>query len=267
MAKKQKHTKIVSNENMNPMTFSWEDVFYIQNLDDGTLWYRKNSGRQPDWYNLKLKPNPIYPDCRHYCIACGSDYNKMLSSISYHVSGFRTPDDMYKMLQGCRDQGKVGKVMLEYADEYWKEFGTAENIMMFNDDILEAIELGKKTRRYIGPNVDVRYTEEKDELFIKGRWAEWFENFIDCCMSFEGHTKVEFMEHIIEYIGDDKEVMNDVFQGLKKLGCKGIKQMKQLNMYRWIDALAPMVNDWYDNDDSSSGYDDYNGDEEYDEYE
>lgn len=243
MAKKKR----TQNQEMDPYSFSWEDAFYIQDLDDGTLEYRKEVGEnEPHWYNLKLRPNPIYPISRHFCLGCGSTYEKMLKLVSKYVSAYATPTEMYDMLKMTYSQGKCGKITLEHNDEWWKIYSREDNVTQFDDDILEAIEIGKKTKIYIGPNVKVTYTECNDELFIEGRWSEWFEEFIDRCMSFEGHTKEEFMAHLEEYVGGDIATMNEIFSGLKTFGIRSIKVMKKTNMYRWIDVLTPLVNEWSD---------------------
>lgn len=229
---------------MDMLSFSWSDVFYITDLDDGTRTYR--SEKETSWYNLCMKPNPYYLECEHYCIGCGSNYEKMLKLISKYVSCYRNPENVYDMLRGLSDRGKCGATMLEkHYRPWWQEYGNTDYVMCYNDDIDEAIEIGKQTVVYGDSfsNVKVTYNENEDSLFIEGRWGEWFEELVDTVMSFKGYTKVEFFKSIEDFVTVD--ACNQIFHSLRKHGCKGIKQMKRLNMYRWLDVLAPLMNGWY----------------------
>lgn len=235
----------------DPYMLSWDDVFYIQDLDNGTLSYRLQvKDNEPHWYNLKLRPNPIYPECRHYCLACGSRYERLVRLVSIYVSTYTTPMDMYEDLRSTTDGGRqTSKIMLGYDDDWWDEYGSYD--YSYDDDILKAVEIGKKTKIYSGRYVKVRYTEETDEYSVSGKWADWFEDLVDKVMNFDGHTKQEFYE----LIQDDCDITctNMIFANLKAIGCKGIKSMKELNMYRWIDVLVPLINEEWD----MSGDDDY----------
>lgn len=258
MAKRRRVAKLV-NENMNPMSFGWEDVFYITNLDDGTREYRKETNDV--WYNLCLKPNPIYPDCRHYCIACGSNYEAKLRTIQKYVSHYREPENMYEAMRNLTSQGKCGRVMLEkYYDPWWQEYGNTDYVMCYNDDINEAIEIGKQTTVHGDSftNVKVTFNENEESFFIEGRQGEWFENFVDKIMNFKGYTKDAFYE----LISDDTDIggCNQIFAELKRRGCKGIKQLKQIGLFQWLDILAPIVNGWYFYSESDFSYD---GEEDY----
>ena len=46
-----------ASQNMDPYSFTWEDAFYIHDLNDGSLFYRGE--QKGHWYNLCLKPNPF----------------------------------------------------------------------------------------------------------------------------------------------------------------------------------------------------------------
>lgn len=253
MAKK-KQTQ--ASQCMDPYSFSWEDAFYIHNLNDGTLFYRQGREDEEPWYNLCVKPNPYYSVGRHYCICCGSDYEGMLNTIKLYVSSFESPRDMYEMLKSVSNQGKLGKVMLGYADEWWENY-SYESTSPYEDDIMEYIELGRRSKTYIGHNVRVRYTEEDEECSIEGRWAEWLGELVDRAMAFNGYTKKELYYHLQEYV--DTDCLNEIFARLKEIGCHGIKPMKELNMYRWLDVLTPLVNGW----DMDSSEEDETDNDEY----
>lgn len=237
----------------------WEDIFYITNLNDGTYSYRREDPRP--WYNVRFRPNAINNSCRHFCIACGSDYDKMLKAISRCVSRYGTPDEMFFfMTSNCQDGARQGKRMLEIQDEYWEELWDSEYIEQYYPDINSAIRTGKKTRIYAGTNVTVTVNEEEEYFFVDGRWAAWFEEFVANCMNFDGYTKQEFYESI----KDDCDIycVNQIFGKLKKMGVKGIKQMKKLDMYKWTHVLAPLVNDWDFGDVSDSDWYNISSDDE-----
>lgn len=245
MAKRKKHKASV---NMDPYSFSWEDAFYIHNLNDGTLFYRQGKYLEEEpFYNLCFKPNPFYPADRHLCIASGS-YENMLLCIKNHVSCYETPRDMHEAVSRISNEWnrRLGAVMMGYAEEWWDEFGY-ESTSQYEDDIMEYIELGKQSKIYSGLNVKVKYTESEEVFSIEGRWGEWLGDLVDAFMEFDGYTKVELYNQVSDYI--DVSCLNDVFAKLRERGIKGIKQMKRMNMYRWFDVLAPLVNDvWYMSD-------------------
>lgn len=249
MAKRRKIAKVI-NENMNPMSFDWEDVFYITNLNDGTREYRNNKTDEA-WYNLCLKPNPFYRECRHYCLGCGGTYEKFLNLISKYVSCYRDPEALYDFMRNLTDGGKCGTIMLEYEDDWWQDYGSTDFVTCYNDDINNAIEIGRQTNIYGNrhTNVKVTFNKYENSFSIEGKWGNWFEDFISKIVNFKGYTKVDFFKTI----SDDTDVAccNEIFAELKKRGVKGIKQMKQVDFFTWLDILAPLVNDWYFEDPNS----------------
>lgn len=234
-----------ASRNMDPYSFTWEDAFYIYDLNDGSLFYRGE--QEGHWYNLCLKPNPFYNVDRHLCVACGEHLQSMLNTVRNYVSAYRNPREMHDAISNISNEWnrRLGNVMMGYAEDWWQHY-SYESTKSYEDAINEYIEIGRRTRTYSGPNIKVKYTEDEEEYSIEGRWAEWFEEFVDRIMSFDGHTKQEFYELLSDDC--DISIMNDIFANLKAIGIRGIGQMKKLNMYRWIDVLAPLVNEWSDYD-------------------
>ena len=166
------------------------DLFYIYDLNDGSLLYRGE--QEGHWYNLCLKPNPFYNVDRHLCVACGERLQGMLNTVRNYVSAYRNPREMHDAISNISNEWnrRLGKVMLGYAEDWWEHY-SYESTKPYEDAINEYIEIGRRTRTYSGPNIKVKYTEDEEECSIEGRWAEWFEEFVDRIMNFDGHTKQE----------------------------------------------------------------------------
>ena len=113
----------------------------------------------PQWYNLIVKDT-------HYCIACGSDLEKIKRTIHKYVRKYKIEDRVYSALKGLEDCGKVPPTVLE---QRRKDYLSGKHLV-FNDLIrgvvAEAIKENrqdtpyhhakKKVRTVTPPHTEVR---------------------------------------------------------------------------------------------------------------
>lgn len=100
-----------------------QDLFYIVEV-------------KPQWYNLIVKDT-------HYCVACGSDLEKMKRLVYKYVRKYKIEDRVYKALSGLSDSGRVPPTVLEMRrNDYLSGKHT-----VFNDLVRGVVEEALKDNR------------------------------------------------------------------------------------------------------------------------
>ena len=105
-----------------------QDLFYITEV-------------HPQWYNLLVKGT-------HYCIACGSDLEKIKRTIHKYVRKYKVEDRVYRTLQESESGGKVSQATFTKRQEDYLS-GKHE---VFNDlvrgVVLEALKENRQDTPY-----------------------------------------------------------------------------------------------------------------------
>lgn len=104
-----------------------KDLFYILEV-------------RPQWYNLRVKGT-------HYCIACGSDLEKIKRTIYKYVRKYKIEDRVYSALRGLEDRGQVPPTVYE---QMQKDYLSGKHIV-FNDLIRGVVEEAIKDNRQDTP--------------------------------------------------------------------------------------------------------------------
>lgn len=221
------------------ITEQWEDVFYIENMDDGTYDHRPAKSTNC-WYVLRLRPNTIRNQSRHYIVACSGDLNNILKSVKMYVSIYgNNLRAMYESFGTTYNGCMLGKTSLEQADNHYSKYKYDKK---YDKYIKNAIKAGRNNTIITGINVRVEYCIEKDEYTVTGIRKDFFEELLNIFVSFDGYTKIELYRKTSHLI--DIYCLNDIFASLRENGCNSIKSLKGLSIYVLIDVLTPLVNSW-----------------------
>lgn len=94
----------------------------------------------PHWYNLIVKDT-------HYCVACGSDLEKMKVLVYNYVRKYKIEDRVYSALRGLSDGGRVPPTTYEQRK---KDYLSGKHLV-FNDLIRGVVAQALKDNRQDTP--------------------------------------------------------------------------------------------------------------------